>query len=108
MALDDGVAEYVHALRAAGVETFESCEGGPGHAYPEPTVRFFGERAAGWKALSAAHVLDLPVLALRRTWPINDGEPNGPYWEMVFRRKGRPGCSGEPGAVLAERMPASA
>ncbi len=28
----------VEVLRAAGVETFESCEGGAGHSYPEPTV----------------------------------------------------------------------
>ena len=36
--LDAGIAQAVVALRAGGVETFESCEGGPGHAYPEPTV----------------------------------------------------------------------
>jgi hypothetical protein len=40
--LDPGIAPYVDALRAEGVETFESCEGGDGHAYPEPTVRFAG------------------------------------------------------------------
>jgi hypothetical protein len=27
---------------ALGVETIESCEGGPGHAFPEPTVRLAG------------------------------------------------------------------
>jgi hypothetical protein len=27
------------ALREAGVETFESCEGPAEHAYPEPTIR---------------------------------------------------------------------
>lgn len=36
--LDPGVAGYVRILRDAGVETFESCEGGLGHALPEPTV----------------------------------------------------------------------
>ncbi len=29
--LDPGIADYVIALREAGIETFESCEGGPGH-----------------------------------------------------------------------------
>jgi hypothetical protein len=34
--LDPGIAEYVRVLLAQGVETFESCQGGPGHAYTEP------------------------------------------------------------------------
>jgi hypothetical protein len=37
--LDDGIKLYVATLRSAGIETFESCEGGPGHCYAEPTVR---------------------------------------------------------------------
>ena len=41
--LDRGIRDQVAALRECVVETFESCEGGPGHAYPEPTVRFYGE-----------------------------------------------------------------
>ena len=32
----------------AGIETFESCPGGPGHAYAEPTVRFYGDRSEGF------------------------------------------------------------
>src|SRR6266540_3788315 len=38
-------------LQTCGIETFESCEGGPGHAYPEPTIRFQGTPEAGWRAL---------------------------------------------------------
>jgi len=59
----------VLTLRAVGVETFESCEGGPGHSYPEPTVRFRGDRSEGFRALSA--VLgknDFRVSDLRRVW----------------------------------------
>ena len=33
----------VDALRSEGIKTFESCDGGDGHAYTEPTVRFAGE-----------------------------------------------------------------
>lgn len=83
--LDPGIAPMVHALMDAGIETFESCEGGAGHAYPEPTVRFFGEREEGFRALAAAMAAGLHVAALRRTWPVLDGEPTGPWWEMVFR-----------------------
>jgi hypothetical protein len=82
--LDAGIAHVVLTLRAGDVETFESCEGGEGHAYPEPTVRFHGEQAEGFRALSVAMQAGLPVTALRRVWVLRDGEPHGPYWEMTF------------------------
>lgn len=83
--LDPGIREVVGVLMSNGIETFESCEGGRGHAYPEPTVRFHGERSEGFRALAVATAHGLRVLALRRTWPINDGEPTGPWWELVLR-----------------------
>ena len=82
--LDAGIRRYVLVLRSGGVETFESCEGGPGHSYPEPTVRFHGNTAAGFRALAVAMDNGLPVLALRRTYPINEGIPVGPWWELTF------------------------
>jgi hypothetical protein len=83
--LDVGIAQAVDVLRAAGIETFESCEGGSGHAYPEPTVRFHGDYAEGFKALSVALRAGLSVTAVRRTWPVVVGEPTGPWWEMTFK-----------------------
>lgn len=74
----------VNVLTSAGIETFESCEGGAGHAYPEPTIRFHGHRAEGFRALAVALEYGLRVKDLRRVWPVLDGEPTGPYWEMVF------------------------
>lgn len=71
--LDKGIADAVVALRAAGIETFESCEGGDGHSYSEPTIRFHGSRAEGFRALAAALQRGLRVVALRRTWPIQEG-----------------------------------
>ncbi len=82
--LDPGIAAAVLALRKHGVETFESCEGGPGHAYPEPTVRFHGHTLDGLRALAAAMKEGLPVAELRQVWPIQDGEPTGPWWEITF------------------------
>ena len=82
--LDAGIAGAVLALRAAGVETFESCEGGEGHSYPEPTVRFHGHQPEGFRALAAAMEAGLPVVALRRVWPMLDDEPTGPWWELTF------------------------
>ncbi|WP_265516416.1 hypothetical protein [Nitratireductor luteus] len=59
--LDAKIAPYVEVLRSAGIETFESCEGGDGHAYPEPTIRFYGDRSEGYRALAVAMQNGLPV-----------------------------------------------
>jgi hypothetical protein len=82
--LDAGIRDTVMALRAAGVETFESCEGGDGHAYFEPTVRFHGDQSAGYLAVAAALRCGLRVFELRRVWPVIRGELTGPWWEMTF------------------------
>lgn len=82
--LDGGIARAVRTLVAGGIETFESCEGGDGHAYPEPTVRFHGDRAEGLRGLAVALKAELPVRELRRVWPILDHEPTGPWWELTF------------------------
>jgi hypothetical protein len=84
--LDPGIAPYVETLRAAGIDTFESCEGGAGHAAVEPTVWFRGERSEGFRALAVCIEHKLPAYELRRTWTIQDGEPTGPIWELAFAR----------------------
>ena len=86
--LDKGIESAVRTMQAHGIETFESCEGGPGHAYAEPTVRFHGTPEAGWRAISVCLANGLPVRELRRVWDILDGnEPTGPHWEVVFKNK---------------------
>lgn len=84
--VDSGVRPYVAILDRAGVETFESCQGGEGHCASKPMVRFHGQRGAGWQALQVALDHDLPVSELRRYWYMLDGEPCGPFWEMTFSR----------------------
>jgi hypothetical protein len=93
--LDEGIRFAVQVLKVHGVETCESCEGGEGHAFPEPTVVFTGGAGAGWEALSVAMAYGLPVLALRQTWPFYDGHPNGPYWELTFRSQVPRGCAAD-------------
>jgi hypothetical protein len=85
--LDPGVRPYVLALRAGGIDTFESCEGGPGHALPEPTVRFHGGIAEGFKAFGVARERGLPVLNVRLSYVVTDGILTGPWWEMIFATK---------------------
>ncbi len=88
--LDKGIRRAVQILEDSGVETFESCEGGKGHAFTEPTIRFHGRADAGWKAMAICFVHGLPVLCLRRVWYVEDkcsSEPTGPKWEIVFRER---------------------
>jgi hypothetical protein len=86
--LDAKIADAVSVLADGGVETFESCEGGLGHAFLEPTVRFHGHRDEGFRALSIALQGGLRVSALRRVWDVIDGEATGPHWEMTFTSAG--------------------
>jgi hypothetical protein len=80
----DPAARYVDVLDAAGIETYESCEGGEGHFYAEPAVCFYGARGQGFRALTVALQHGFPVRVLR------------PSMRTVTRtaRTGNP-CSGE-------------
>lgn len=82
--LDEGIKEAVKILADNDIETYESCQGGKGHAYFEPTVRFHGGRDEGFKALSIVLANRLKPSKLSRIWTIQDGEPCGPNWEMTF------------------------
>lgn len=82
--LDEGIRSVVELLIKNGVETFESCEGGEGHAFHEPTVRFHGSHAEGFRALAVALQHGVRVCELRRYYSVEDGEPVGPRWEMTF------------------------
>ena len=57
--LDPGIRPYVKLLREAGIETCQSCQGGKGHAYPEPTIEFHGTYADGFRALAIAQTFGL-------------------------------------------------
>lgn len=86
--IDPGIRQAVERLQAHAIETCESCEGGAGHAYPEPTVAFYGTPEAGWRALGICLAYGLPVRSLRRVWDVLDvNEPTGPHWEITFRRR---------------------
>ena len=82
--LDAGIARIVEVLRLARVNTFESCDGSPGHSFCEPTVRFHGGVVEGFRALDVAIRAGFPVAKLRRYWHILEGAPAGPWWELTF------------------------
>ena len=82
--LDEGIRDIVLTLIAQGVQTCESCEGGKGHSYPEPTVRFEGDESEGLRAVAVALAYGMRVARLRRVWAVTNGALHGPWWEMVF------------------------
>lgn len=65
--VDHGIRDAVLCLICHGVETVQSCQGGPGHSYPEPTVDLLGGRGAGMHALSVAQTYLLPVTGRGRS-----------------------------------------
>jgi hypothetical protein len=86
--LDPVIAGDVKVLREHGIETFESCEGGEGHAFFEPTVRFDGGPEAGWRALAVCLSYGFSVRRLERYRAIQqDHEPTGRAWSLVFREQ---------------------
>jgi len=86
--IDPGIRQAVQRLQEHHIETCESCEGGPGHAYPEPTVAFYGGPDEGWRALAVCLSAGLPVFSLCRRWIVLErNEPTGPHWELTFRTR---------------------
>jgi len=85
--IDPGIVLAVKILKDAGISTIESCEGGDGHAYREPTVKFAGERATGWAAVARLMTFGLPVRCVGQMWTFQEGHPTGPNWHVTFWRK---------------------
>jgi hypothetical protein len=83
--LDVGIREIVETLAEENVETFESCGGELGHAYLEPTVRFHGDKAEGYRVFAVALNRGLRVTSLRRIYTVSGSELEGPWWEMTFK-----------------------
>lgn len=82
--IDPGILPIVKIFYEEGVETYESCQGGRGHAYPYATVRFHGGISEGFRVLSVALTYGLNVRSLSRVYDILDKECVGPHWEMTF------------------------
>jgi hypothetical protein len=86
--LDRGIRFAVRVLHAAGFETCQSCQGGKGHSYDEPTVEMVstGGDAQGFGALAALQAYGLPVAAISIQWPVQHGLPYERNWRITFRK----------------------
>jgi hypothetical protein len=82
--LDLGIRHFVLILRSQGVDTVQSCQGGPGHSFLEPTIEFNGGAGEGLRAVAAAQAYGLPLAALFRVWTMQGHKLVGPIWAMIF------------------------
>jgi hypothetical protein len=85
--IDPGIRFAVRVLHAAGIETCQSCQGGQGHCYLEPTIEMVcgGDDATGFAALHALNTYVLPVQDIAILWPVKNGLPYERLWRITFR-----------------------
>jgi hypothetical protein len=84
--LDVGIRFAVRVLHARGFETCQSCQGGQGHSYPEPTVEMVagGDDALGFGALDALRSYGLPVADVAIVWRVSGSHPFEKLWRITF------------------------
>lgn len=91
--IDPKILPAVEVLNNHGFKTFESCEGGKGHCYPEPTIRFEGNEYDAMRAYEICQLYCFPVHEVKRVFrktPLynNDNTPDvhlmGEVWEQPF------------------------
>ncbi|MBK9258151.1 MAG: hypothetical protein IPM51_12085 [Sphingobacteriaceae bacterium] len=89
--LDFGIREAVALLNKYGFETFESCQGGRGHCFDVPTVRFFGDEFDLIRAYELCAMHNLNVSDAKRVYrkttvysDVTDGISIGNNWDKPF------------------------
>lgn len=93
--VDPLILPAVKILNEYGFKTFESCQGGEGHCFPEPTVRFEGSEFDLLRAYEVCEFFGLHVSDVRRIFrkipmpvPIDDNNRNyvllNQVWDKPF------------------------
>ena len=84
--LDAGVRFAVKVLHAKGFETCQSCQGGDGHSYDQPTVDLnaAADDAWGFAAMATLQDYGLQVRELSLLWNIRNGLPYEKLWRITF------------------------
>ena len=92
-AIADLILPAVKILNEYGFKTFESCQGGEGHCFLEPTIRFEGSEFDLIRAYEICDLHRLPVCEVRRVYRktpvhIEDNTPDvrqiGEAWDKPF------------------------
>ena len=86
--IDYGIRFAVKLLHCHGIATCQSCQGGPGHSYPRPTIDMRGS-AHGQPAFAALHHLEtygLEVYSLSQVWNVAQGRIHETVWRIELCR----------------------
>jgi len=86
--LDAGIRLAVRVIHAAGIDTCQSCQGGEGHAYDQPSIDLCasGHDARGFAVLSALTDYGLDVAELQLVWNVKNGLPYEQLWRVTLVR----------------------
>lgn len=108
--IDTGILPALKILRAFGFDTFESCEGGKGHAFPDPTIKFWGDEFDCIRAYELCEQFGLNVFRARRIFfkevlYSQDNTISCPTWvtpynEIVFLKHCKTGTIYLPGQAF--------
>lgn len=82
--MDPGIRYPVRLLHAHGIPTNESCQGGEGHAFHDPSIVMQEGRA--FEAMNQLERCGIPVREVVSRWSVDDGVPNERSWVVVLRR----------------------
>ena len=66
--IDEKILPAVRILNEHGFKTFESCEGGEGHVFNQPTIRFEGSEFDLIRAFEICQLYRLPVYEVKRVY----------------------------------------
>jgi len=93
--IDDGIKKAVIILRENDFETFASCQGGEGHCYEDPTIRFYGNEFDLIRAWETCTLNGLEVFEAKRVFrkvDLYDKKLNSkglswdkPFNEIIFK-----------------------
>lgn len=89
--IDEGIIEAVQVLNKHGFITWESCQGGDGHCFELPTVRFWGNEFDLIRACRICENYDFKLYQANRVYrtaEIATGDtnicPKGEVWDVPF------------------------
>ena len=86
--LDEGIRYAVRTLHDHVIETCQSCEGGPTHRYPEPTIELPNESEGyGFRATDHLVTAGIQVSEIALVWRTRNGVPyDAPFWRLTLRK----------------------
>lgn len=83
--IDPKIVAALHALADYEIDTFSSCQGGPGHPCVMPEILFHGGESAGLYAVWLLEAQGFRVQELSRHWDLDHGLPRQPLWRVALR-----------------------